>query len=156
MIGRVNEIVDRENYYNITFANMVHSDPVSMFYTTGNQVRNLPNELDVLVIPVAAGIQMAGILWGIKKLKKKIKRIIGVEVGPSRRTYIDKLFPERPNYEMKSFDGPFNKEIEEYLTTNEYLDGQYEAKAYNFMKNKLRIVNKKVCFWIVGSRLIGE
>lgn len=101
--NRVKKIAEKHQYYNIGFG--IHTDTSfsSIFETTANQVRNLPNDLDLLIVPVAAGIQMAGILLGLKTQKKKVKRIVGVEVGPSRRKKILDYVDVKPTrLELKS------------------------------------------------------
>ena len=150
--ARVSEIADKYNYYNIGFHKHIDTSFWALFDTTANQVRNLPNDLDILIVPVASGIHMAGILLGIKKYKKRVERIVGIEVGPSRRmkilNYVD-VSPKR--LDLKSFEMPYSKELSETTPHNLQLDTLYEAKAYNYMKHHLRVKNKKVCLWIVGK-----
>ena len=132
--ARVREISDKRNYYNIGFD--IHTDTSfsAIFETTGNQVRNLPNNLALLVVPVAPGIQIAGILWGLKKHNKKVKRVVGVEVGPSRKSKILNYVDVKPaRLELKSVDMPFSKEITETFGDDVVLDPLYESKAYNLI-----------------------
>ena len=46
-----------------------------------NKQKNLPDEMDTLVMSCGVGIQMSAVMYGIKKYNKKVKRIIGVGVG---------------------------------------------------------------------------
>ena len=87
--ARVNEICKETGYHNIDFSHHIYNDADLMFNTNGDQVENIPDVLDVLVMSVGVGIQFACVLKGLKKFNKKVKRIIGVQIGPDRRKLID-------------------------------------------------------------------
>ena len=133
-----------------------------MFNTNSTEVLNIPNELDVLVMSLGVGIQFACVLKGLKKHKKKVKRIIGVQVGPDRRKLIDGYLNQNPlweqpfdlEYELVQYKSAYSKpEIQK--VSNFYLDDIYEAKAHKWMLENIDL-NQNILFWCVGRRLTSD
>jgi 1-aminocyclopropane-1-carboxylate deaminase/D-cysteine desulfhydrase-like pyridoxal-dependent ACC family enzyme len=138
-------------------------------FGTSAQVDNLPDELDNLVIPCGTGIQMAAILYGLAlNGNKRIKRVIGVRVGPDRRKEIDSRLlcagvqsvkaqadhftQYRVSYDLVPYAEKMNysKPLKARIGDIE-LDPIYEAKAASWMLNTIN-AKEKTCFWIVGKR----
>ena len=46
-------------------------EPELMLETNGEQVQNLPDEIDNLVMSCGVGIQMSAVMYGLKKYNKK-------------------------------------------------------------------------------------
>jgi 1-aminocyclopropane-1-carboxylate deaminase/D-cysteine desulfhydrase-like pyridoxal-dependent ACC family enzyme len=160
--ARVNEICEETGYHNIDFSHHIYNDTDLMFNTNSTEVLNIPNELDVLVMSLGVGIQFACVLKGLKKHKKKVKRIIGVQVGPDRRKLIDGYLNQNPlteprfdlEYELVQYKSAYSKpEIQK--VGNFYLDDIYEAKAHKWMLKNID-KNQKILFWCVGRRLISD
>jgi len=160
--ARVNEICEETGYHNIDFSHHIYNDTDLMFNTNSTEVLNIPNELDVLVMSLGVGIQFACVLKGLKKHKKKVKRIIGVQVGPDRRKLIDGYLNQNPlteprfdlEYELVQYKSAYSKpEIQK--VGNFYLDDIYEAKAHKWMLENIDL-NQKILFWCVGRRLISD
>ena len=160
--ARVNEICKETGYHNIDFSHHIYSDADLMFNTNSTEVLNIPNELDVLVMSLGVGIQFACVLKGLKKHKKKVKRIIGVQVGPDRRKLIDGYLNQNPliepkfdlEYELVQYKSAYSKpEIQK--VGNFYLDDIYEAKAHKWMLKNID-KNQKTLFWCVGRRLTSD
>ena len=160
--ARVNEICEETGYHNIDFSHHIYSDADLTFNTNSTEVLNIPNELDVLVMSLGVGIQFACVLKGLKKHKKKVKRIIGVQVGPDRRKLIDGYLNQNPlteprfdlEYELVQYKSAYSKpEIQK--VGNFYLDDIYEAKAHKWMLKNID-KNQKILFWCVGRRLISD
>ena len=160
--ARVNEICEETGYHNIDFSHHIYSDADLMFNTNSTEVLNIPNELDVLVMSLGVGIQFACVLKGLKKHKKKVKRIIGVQVGPDRRKLIDGYLNQNPlteprfdlEYELVQYKSAYSKpEIQK--VGNFYLDDIYEAKAHKWMLKNID-KNQKTLFWCVGRRLTSD
>jgi 1-aminocyclopropane-1-carboxylate deaminase/D-cysteine desulfhydrase-like pyridoxal-dependent ACC family enzyme len=124
------------------------------------QVENIPDELDNLVVPVGSGVHLAAIMKGVKYYNKKVKRIIGVRVGPDRKEDIDKLinplWEDTADYELlpysdkMSYSRPCHQEI-----NGEVIDPFYEAKALLWTKNNISS-KEKTCFWVVGRHPTKE
>ena len=160
--ARVNEICKETGYHNIDFSHHIYSDADLMFDTNAEQVQNIPDELDVLVMSLGVGIQFACVLKGLKKYNKKVKKIIGVQVGPDRRKLIDGYLNQNPlteprfdlEYELVQYKSAYSKpEIQQ--VGDFYLDDIYEAKAHKWMLNNIDL-NQKILFWCVGRRLTGD
>ena len=160
--ARVNEICKETGYHNIDFSHHIYNDADLMFNTNGDQVENIPDELDVLVMSLGVGIQFACVLKGLKEYNKKVKRIIGVQVGPDRRKLIDGYLNQNPlteprfdlEYELVQYKSAYSKpEIQQ--VGDFYLDDIYEAKAHKWMLNNIDL-NQKILFWCVGRRLTGD
>ena len=111
---------------------------------------------------LGVGIHFACVLKGLKKYNKKVKRIIGVQVGPDRRKLIDGYLNQNPlwessfnlKYELVQYKSAYSKpEIQK--VSNFYLDDIYEAKAHKWMLENIDL-NQKILFWCVGRRLTSD
>ena len=160
--ARVNEICKETGYHNIDFSHHIYNDADLMFNTNGDQVENIPDELDVLVMSLGVGIQFACVLKGLKEYNKKVKRIIGVQVGPDRRKLIDGYLNQNPlteprfdlEYELVQYKSAYSKsEIQK--VGGFYLDDIYEAKAHKWMLKNID-KDQKTLFWCVGRRLTSD
>ena len=160
--ARVNEICKETGYHNIDFSLHIYNDADLMFNTNGDQAENIPDELDVLVMSLGVGIQFACVLKGLKEYNKKVKRIIGVQVGPDRRKLIDGYLNQNPlteprfdlEYELVQYKSAYSKpEIQK--VSGFYLDDIYEAKAHKWMLENIDL-NQKILFWCVGRRLTSD
>ena len=160
--ARVNEICKETGYHNIDFSHHIYNDADLMFNTNGDQVVNIPDELDVLVMSLGVGIQFACVLKGLKEYNKKVKRIIGVQVGPDRRKLIDGYLNQNPlteprfdlEYELVQYKSAYSKS--EIQKVGEfYLDDIYEAKAHKWMLENINM-DQKILFWCVGRRLLYD
>jgi len=166
--ARVNEICKETGYHNIDFSHHIYNDADLMFNSNGDQVENIPDVLDVLVMSVGVGIQFACVLKGLKKFNKKVKRIIGVQIGPDRRKLIDHYLNQNPleetpfdlEYELVQYESAYSKsEIKkinaEKMEDDFYLDDIYEAKAHKWMMRNVDM-KQRILFWCVGRRLTSD
>jgi 1-aminocyclopropane-1-carboxylate deaminase/D-cysteine desulfhydrase-like pyridoxal-dependent ACC family enzyme len=162
------KIISENNYMLIKFAIAMDNNPEAIFSGVIDQVANIPDELDVLVVPVGSGIQFAGILVGLEKYGKKVGRVIGVGFCDRRKNidgylnqfkYGDVLFgdgevKEFSDYEMILTDYDYNKSIwEKCMADDSMLDDIYEGKAHLWMRENIDISKEKTLFWCVGRRL---
>jgi 1-aminocyclopropane-1-carboxylate deaminase/D-cysteine desulfhydrase-like pyridoxal-dependent ACC family enzyme len=173
LYARLKEMAKKENYFIVQFGINLKENVPAIMGSTAKQVKNLPNRLDNLVIPVGSGITMSGILRGLREYKKRVRRIIGIQIaGVDRRKTIDSLMPRieavpgfplllsKVNipYEFYMIKGvPYatmervtikdDEEDEEFT-----LDPIYEAKAFKYMVKHLKLdEDDKTLFWIVGN-----
>ena len=111
---------------------------------------------------LGVGIQFACVLKGLKEYNKKVKRIIGVQVGPDRRKLIDGYLNQNPlteprfdlEYELVQYKSAYSKpEIQK--VSDFYLDDIYEAKAHKWMLENINM-DQKILFWCVGRRLLYD
>lgn len=141
------------NYFLVNYGINLNDDKDAILNSIILQVKNLPNELDYLVIPIGSGITFSGILLGLQKYNKKVKHVIGVQI--SGQNLINKI----------RYNLGFEQTCFEYYISNEYkyskqvksyigdllLDPIYEAKAWDYFIKNFDYRNKKVCFWVVGD-----
>jgi 1-aminocyclopropane-1-carboxylate deaminase/D-cysteine desulfhydrase-like pyridoxal-dependent ACC family enzyme len=154
--ARVREIVSENNAFNISFGIAVKENAETILETTSYQVQNLPDELDNLVVPVGSGIQLSGILIGLYRYEKKVKRVIGVCVGPTREKTIDDLASSSPlPYELISAATPYSKSCHQEFAGN-VLDETYEAKAHEWMMENIDYDKEKTAFWVIGCKLSAK
>ena len=167
---RTKDIIEKEKYFYTSFDKWIMEEPELMLETNGEQVQNLPDEIDNLVMSCGVGIQMSAVMYGLKKYNKKVKRVIGVGVGPDRTKNIRSYFGiEQNDYPFEfhtpktSYSTPLKTEITNpnYTDSEEYypkeksfmLDDLYEAKAHKWMTENINIYEGTNVFWCVGRRL---
>lgn len=166
--ARMRELAKDNGYMVIEQGELLEKNPSEMFYATADQVENIPDELDNLVVSTGVGIQLMGILLGLKKFNKKVKRIHSICVGPTRekhmKRYENELLktqdgmvwdkPESLNlneFTMLSHKSPYGKG-HDYMVNDSYIDDIYEGKAYQWMLDNVDTKNEKTLFWCVGKR----
>ena len=166
--ARERELAKENGYMVIEQGELLEKNPSEMFYATADQVENIPDELDNLVVASGVGIQLMGILLGLKKFNKKVKRIHSICVGPTRekhmKRYENELLksqdgmvwdkPESLNlneFTMLAHKSPYGKG-HDYMVNNSYIDDIYEGKAYQWMLENVDTANEKTLFWCVGKR----
>jgi hypothetical protein len=150
LTSRVNDIVRKENYFNVTFG--INSQNEDFIDIISKQVQNLPDDLINLVIPCGSGIISASILHGLYKYKKKVQKVYVIQISDKdRRKTIERWVEPFENYiyiRDKSYD--YNTKVNIKLGDIE-LDSIYEAKAWDWMIKNIDI-NQKTLFWIVGNQ----
>ena len=127
--ARMNDIAEETGYLPIEMGELMETNPKEIFETTAEQVENIPDELDNLIIPTGVAIQTTGILIGLKRYNKKVKRIVCVCVGPTREKKIDGYFKDVyeddvKNYhpfEMVAHKAPYSKSFN-FEIEGEYMD----------------------------------
>ena len=166
--ARMRELAKKNGYMVIEQGELLEKNPSEMFYATADQVENIPDELDNLVVATGVGIQLMGILLGLKKFNKKVKKIHSICVGPTRekhmKRYENELLktqdgmvwdkPESLNlneFTMLSHKSPYGKG-HDYMVNDSYIDDIYEGKAYQWMLENVDTANEKTLFWCVGKR----
>jgi len=161
--GAKKKIIAKNGYKLIKFAISLESNPKAIFDGVTDQVANIPDELDNLVIPVGSGIQFAGIIRGLKKHNKKVKRIIGVAFCDRTKAinaHLDRFkyenFPaevtEFDDYEIVLTKHAYSKSVWEKIGDS-YMDDIYEGKAHKWMRENIDTDAEKTLFWIIGRRL---
>ena len=159
-------IIPETGYKLIKFAISLENNPEAIFDGVTEQVQNIPDELDNLIVPVGSGIQFAGIIRGLQKYNKKVKRVIGVAFVDRRKTmegYLDAFryenFPDEviqfPEYELHLTSHSYSKPIWEKVG-DDYMDTIYEGKAHEWMRENIDTKNEKTLFWIIGRQSSEE
>ena len=157
--ARMRDIAKETGYLPIEMGELMETNPKEIFETTAAQVENIPDELDNLIIPTGVAIQTTGILIGLKRYKKKVKRIVCVCVGPTREKKIHGYFKDvygdiTENYhpfEMVAHPAPYAKSFH-FKIEGEYMDDIYEGKAYDWLVKNIDYKKEKTMMWLVGKR----
>ena len=154
--ARIRDIIfeDDKEYFRVSFGINLSEDQDAIIDSVSRQCENLPDDLDLLVVPAGSGIMLGGIILGCKKFNKKCK-IIGIQIsGFDRSSMIDLIldYNETIDYTLlidKTY--PYSQHLDIHITDDFKLDPVYEAKAYEYMIKHLNLENKKTCFWVVGD-----
>jgi 1-aminocyclopropane-1-carboxylate deaminase/D-cysteine desulfhydrase-like pyridoxal-dependent ACC family enzyme len=166
--ARMRKLAEDNGYMVIEQGELLQKNPLDMFYATADQVENIPDELDNLVVSTGVGVQLMGVLLGLKKFNKKVKHIHSICVGPTREKHMNRyenellkasgdLVWERPEslnlneFAMHAHKAPYGKG-HDYMVNGNYIDDIYEGKAYQWMLENVDTANEKTLFWCVGKR----
>ncbi len=157
--ARMRDIGEETGYLPIEMGELMQTNPKQIFEATAEQVQNIPDELDNLIIPTGVAIQTSGILIGLKRYNKKVKRIVCVCVGPTREKKIAGYFKDvyedkvenYQSFEMVAHKAPYSKSFN-FEIEGEYIDDIYEGKAYDWLLKNIDYQNEKTMMWLVGKR----
>jgi hypothetical protein len=140
-----------KNFFIIKFGIEVEKNPI-VVDCIADQVKNLPDDLDNLVIPTGSGITAGRILRGIKKYGKKIKNVYVVHVsGQDRNKKITEIAGLVPYIYVKGTGFPYHRKVVSTVTDGFVLDEIYEAKVYDWMLHNIDLRGEKTLFWVVGN-----
>lgn len=151
---------ETENKFVVEYGFNLDNDPEAILGAISNQVQNIPDELDNLIVTCGSGITSRGILIGLQKFNKHVKKVYFVATAPSREKAIEETIKEHKiNIEYEIIDlfhrKGFVYEDGRYADIKGLiLHPNYEAKAYLWLVNETNInrKNNKTLFWIVGSK----
>ena len=141
----------------IKFGINLVDNPDAILDSVGNQVCNLPNDLDYLIVPVGSGVTFAGILLGLKKFGIKPRHVVGIQIsGYDRTKLINSILGDTDiEYEFKiSKDYNYHHPLKLNINNSDIgLDWLYESKAYEYVYKYMPniFIDSKVCFWLVGN-----
>jgi hypothetical protein len=154
----------KHNLYLINFGINVDENTEALVGSVADQVKNIPDKLTAIVVPVGSGIQFASIIAGVKKYRKDIDRIIGIQIsGYDRKKDINHILDKldiKCDYEFyidKTY--PYTKHITAKITnTDDYsksfeMNVVYESKAWKALLRERYGLKRKdtILFWIVGN-----
>lgn len=159
---RMHDIAKELNYLPIEMGELMESSPESIFGGTARQVENIPDALDLLVVPTGVAIQLAGILKGIELYNKKVKKIVALCVGPTREKKLEHYFfdiykdqrilSNSPPIEWIQHKAPYAKPYN-FQICGSWIDDIYEGKAFHWcMENDIFRQIPNTLFWCVGKR----
>ena len=114
---------------------------------TAEQVANLPwGEFDRIVIPVGSGMNLAGLLHGLKSQGQDVP-VLGVKVGADPTKRLDKYAPKGWKKQVKLIKSgqDYHDHAPETVLEGVQLDPVYEAKCIPFLK-------PRDLLWVVGIR----
>ena len=112
---------------------------------TAYQVQNIPNHISHIVICGGSGLNLCGVLWGIKLYNKNIK-VTAIQVGKDLKSMIEKYAPlDISNLEIIKSDLDYHTKVKENEFCGIILDPGYEGKCIPYIK-------KGDLFWVIGKR----
>ena len=156
--SEIRRLGETERFFHVKFGINISGDRTSILETTADQAKNLPQDLDALIVPCGSAITFSGILLGLRKWSIRPKRIIGIQISGKDladypRSVLDyECFP----YEFYvSRDWDYHRQVKVQIDDGFVLDPIYEAKAWDWMQKNLMdsLAGKKICFWCVGSSI---
>jgi len=136
----------KENFRKYYIVNMGF-EGADVFSPIIEQVRNLPDDLDYLVIPVGSAMNFIGILKGLDRFNKFPKNIVGVYVGRKPHKIINKYYYGSQVFSLVRYYKPYNNKVK-----IKPFDPIYEAKAFDWIKKEIDVKKNKVLLWVVGVR----
>lgn len=93
------------------------------------QVRDLPDDVDRIVVPCGSGATLAGVVRGLRKLGSSL-RVVGVTLGHDPSEYLDRFEPDWRNYvTLVASEGDFEDPAPTTVLEGLRLDSRYEAKC---------------------------
>jgi len=156
----------------ISFGMNYKNDKNSIIDCIANQTKNLPKDLDNLIIPVGSSMTACGILNGLLENNISVKNIYLIQIAGYDRFDKMKNILQDVNYEnfiifnksgteintiikakihnLSSKDFPYTKWLKMKIDNELFLDGRYESKVLYYCKNTLKLKGKSL-FWIVGN-----
>lgn len=147
MNKRLIELQNETKHFTINFG----MDAETVIAPIARQVENLPDELDILVVPGGSCISFAAILRGIKYYNKKVGKIICVQIsGVDRRKRVKQLAPGVQYTYVSSKRHPYSKRLKIDFEGIDF-DGIYEAKCFEWLLENINYDDNKTLFWIVSN-----
>lgn len=160
LYNKARKIADKSNMFVVDYGfNIVEYEDL-LTSAISNQVKNIPDDLENLVITCGSGITTIGVLLGLNKFKKNVKHIYLVCTAPNRKKLIDGTLSKYGiSYDYTMIDLFHRKGFKYEDRLFQEIDGirlhpNYEAKSYNWLKKNIDYKNEKTLLWIVGSEPI--
>ena len=164
---RLTVLNQTERFFTIKFGINLLDNPSAIIGSIGYQTQNIPDDLDVLVIPTGSGITAGGILRGLIQYNIKPKRIIVHQIAGFDRTktigqvlagheidfeYVaDKTYSYSRKLKIQFNDVAYK--FKDSTFRGEFLDPIYESKSFEWMHRNIDTIGNRVLFWIVGNSL---
>ena len=147
----VKELKKEYGFFEIKFG--MNSDVV--IETTSQQVQNIPNELDNLFCITGSGLNLIGILKGIRKYNKNVKNVYGITLSKffeeNKKLYYDNLDSDK-KYQGQLHIVPSEYPYQKLLKSDkDWMDWTYENKCWDYMVKNFPPSDKNL-FWSVGVR----
>lgn len=138
---RARDFAEKNNYLFIPFG----MDTADVHPIIANQVRNIPENVKRIVVPVGSASSLIGIIQGVEKYRPNVK-VIGVSVGANPARKLKKYVPNWKQYaKIVKTKMPYHKPAETNVLEDIELDPYYEAKVIPYLQ-------KGDLLWIVGVR----
>lgn len=140
IVARSKEFAEVNKFYDIPFG----MECAEAIYQTCWQVKNIPDGVKRIVMPVGSGMSLCGVATGLLKFGRNIP-LVGVKVGADPLKRLQKFYPHKYR-NMQLIDAQVD--YHEYVSAvvgDVVLDPVYEAKCKQFLE-------PDDLLWIVGIR----
>jgi hypothetical protein len=140
--ARAKEYAEDNNYFEVPFGMMCDEAIVQ----TSGQVYGIPSGVKRIVIVVGSGMNLAGLLHGLKQARFNIP-VLGVIVGADPEKTLDTFAPQgwRSMCTLVKSELDYHDEEPDNVFNDIVLDPVYEAKCVKYLE-------PSDLFWIVGVR----
>ena len=140
-------------------------DDVRKFHEVGaNQTKNIPDDVERLIVPAGSCNSLASILLGLSRDEHNIKELFTIGIGPSKGEWLDQRLrymgvdPKGFGFKWRHHslhDTGFSK-YSDHFNGESYgginFHPTYEAKMWRYLRTHEPIEpDGKTGFWIVGS-----
>jgi len=138
--------------YHVKFGINLRDHSAAILGSTSQQARNIPREVETVVVPVGAGITAAGILLGVRAHCPHVRRVVLLQVaGYDRTREINAIAGWLPFEYHALTRYPYAREVRRAVAPGFRLDPIYESKAHEYMVDDLRLTGPRVLYWVVGD-----
>ena len=146
------ELVKETGYFQVKFG----MNGKDVMRTVSNQVENISDNVHTIVGIAGSGLSMLGVMVGIKKFNKPVKKVIAVSlsnyINRNKEEWYDTLpIEEKFEGELQVVKSPRPYQYKLNLDTAVKFDMTYESKAWEWMTNNLE-PDTNILFWDVGIK----
>lgn len=181
LTSAVKRIANEKSYYCVDFGINATDNEDAIFKPNSLQTKNIPTDLDLLVIPVGSGLTFVGIIKGLLEYNIYPKRIVGILSGYDCTNVINNHLENLPVKQLNTNTNPNMMFFEDKHTVLDYelykspisygdkrtivepflIDPVYEAKSIIWLNEQIDMgnINKndKILVWLVGNQaLMGK
>jgi 1-aminocyclopropane-1-carboxylate deaminase/D-cysteine desulfhydrase-like pyridoxal-dependent ACC family enzyme len=139
--------------YIVRFGINLDDAPAAIIESTALQVRNVPDDVETIVVPVGAGITAGGVILGaraVQAIDDRTLDVVCVQIsGYDRRKTIERIVDGLPYAWHVIEDVPYATHAH-CVVDGVKLDPIYEAKAHDWLVGG-PYDDASTCFWIVGD-----
>ena len=112
---------------------------------TAYQVKNIPDSINHIIIVAGSGLNLCGVLWGLKIFNKKCN-VTAIRVGKDITKILKKYAPKDiSNLKIINSELDYHKKVENHIFCGIELDQIYESKCIPY-------IQKGDLFWVIGKR----
>lgn len=160
LYAKARQLEKDNGYFIVQYGINIMDHSSVLLEAVSRQAENLPEEIDDLFMVCGSGITATGVMIGLKKYGKHVRKMHLVATGPNREKMIhqnlQKYGADRFFYYHSLFDTPgFSYDKREHFVLHGItFHPNYEAKMMKwYMQSGLR--SGKTLFWITGAEPEG-
>lgn len=161
--------------YGISLNHLFHppEDIEKFHWIGGQQARNIPEEVETLIVPAGSCNSATSVLYGIAMYPPpNLKKVILIGIGPSKLQWMERRLDiirdisgedvEHPASKVRKWNwmycdlhgaGIYSYQDEaEYFLEDITFHPTYEGKCMNYLMARMpEVFNPTTCFWIIGG-----